>query len=165
MIPSGQNYPDGSREPKLRMTHDQSYEASAGSSINKQVHHNLLEPLYYGGCLSRIINKILSIRARHLSVKNLGRKSDFKVVYRRINVHGDIAAKCSIMYRGVGLPSLRLTFGGSPCPNELCIISELCTDLANDILHCPQWQPEGLFSPHQKLLSDPVVLDYAGYRE
>jgi hypothetical protein len=50
----------------------------------------------------------------HPTVKILGGKSDFKAAYRRVNLHGDTAAKCSIMYRELGLPCLRLTFGGYP---------------------------------------------------
>jgi hypothetical protein len=63
------------------------------------------------------------------------------------------------MYKNFGLPSLRLTFGGSPCPNEFCLISELCTDLANGILHCTDWDPEILRSPHANKLSNPRLLD------
>jgi hypothetical protein len=69
------------------------------------------------------------------SGKNFGGKSDIKAAYRRINLHGDTAEMSSIMMEDFGLPSLRLTFGGSPCPNEYCVSAELCTDLANDILH------------------------------
>jgi hypothetical protein len=151
--------PDGSKKTKFRMTHDQSFEASRGASVNKRVHREALEPLYYGGCLSRLIHYIISLRARHPNTKILGGKSDFKAAYRRVNLHGDTAAKCSIMYEEFGLPSLRLTFGGSPCPNEFCIISELCTDLANDILHCPLWNPADIKSPHSDLLPDPITLD------
>ncbi len=63
------------------------------------------------------------------------------------------------MYKEFALPSLRLTFGGSPCPNEFCVVSELCTDLANDILHCPHWDPNQDKPPHVRLLSSPRLLD------
>jgi hypothetical protein len=131
--------PDGSRKIKFRLTHDQSFEASVGLSVNSRVLHDALEPLYYGGCLSRLIHYMISLRHRHPTVKILGGKLDFKAAYRRIHLHGDTAEKCAIMYKEFALPSLRLTFGGSPCPNEFCVVSELCTGLANDILHCPHW--------------------------
>lgn len=38
-------------------------------------------------------------------------------------------------------------------------MSELCTDLANDILHCPYWDPDEVYSPHSHTLSAPVLLD------
>jgi hypothetical protein len=151
--------PDGLRERKYRMTHDQSFETININSVNRRVQRNTLTPLYYGGCLSRLIHYILSVRARHPKVKIFGGKSDFKAAYRRISLHGDTAAKCSIMYKNWGLPSLRLTFGGSPCPNEFCVVSELCTDLANDILHCPEWDQFEVFSPHTHTLPEPVELD------
>jgi hypothetical protein len=151
--------PDGSKKTKFRMTHDQSFKASVGSSVNKRVHHDSLEPLYYGGCLFRSIHYIISIHTRHPAVRILGGKSDFKAVYRRVHLHGDIAARCSIRYQDFCLPSLRLTFGGSPCPNEFCIVSKLCADLANDILHCSQWDPNELKSPHSSLLLEPYLLN------
>jgi hypothetical protein len=150
--------PDGSKLTKYRLTHDQSFEASVGASVNKRVIREDLEPLYYGGCLSRIIHYILSIRSRHPTVKILGGKSDIKSAYRRITLNGKTAVKCAIMCQDLGLLSLRLTFGGSPCPNEWCIASELCTDLANDILHCKEWNPAELHSPHAPKLPTPQYL-------
>jgi hypothetical protein len=151
--------PNGQKQVKLRLTHDQSFNASQGRSVNDRVITEKLEPLYYGGCLSRIIHYILSIRLRHPEIKILGGKSDIKAAYRRISLHGDTAERCTIMYNDLGLTSVRLTFGGSPCPNEFCLASELCTDLANDILHCDQWNPRELKSPHAEKIRDPVYLD------
>ncbi len=44
--------PDGSKKVQYRLTHDQSFEASVGMSVNKRVKSSELLPLYYGGCLS-----------------------------------------------------------------------------------------------------------------
>jgi len=150
--------PDGSKKVKFRLTHDQSFKATVGKSVNARVVRDRLEPLYYGGCLSRIVHYIISIRACHPTVRILGGKSDFKAAYRRVHLHGNTAEKCAIMYKDFSLPSLRLTFGGSPCPNEFCIVSELCTDLANDILHSKNWNHKKLKSPHTTLLSGPKLL-------
>jgi hypothetical protein len=117
-----------------------------------------LTPLFYGGCLSRIIHYIVDMRLRHPKVPILGAKSDSKAAYRRVSLHGDIAEKCAIMCGEYALPSLRLTFGGSPCPHEFCIYSELSADLANDLLHCPAWNPKKLCSPHSSTLLEPVLL-------
>jgi len=151
--------PDGSRQQKLRLTHDQSFEMVAGPSVNARVLTHELEPLYYGGCLSRVIHYMLSLRLRHPKVRILAGKCDIKAAYRRITLHGDTAAKCTIMYNGLGLVSSRLTFGGSPCPNEFCIPAEMTTDLANDILHCPAWDSRVLSSPHAEKLRPPKFLD------
>ena len=151
--------PDGTKKVKLHLTHDQSFEASCGTSVNGRVIKEKLAPLFYGGCLSRILHYIVDLRLRHPTTPILGAKSDFKAAYRRVNLHGNIAEKCAIMCNEFALPSVRLTFGGSPCPNEFCIFSELCIDLANDILHNPSWDPRDICSPHSILIQDPVILD------
>jgi hypothetical protein len=151
--------PDRSKLMKYRLTHDQSFVASVGESVNKRVIKEDLNPLYYRGCLSRLIHYISSIRSRHPNIKILGGKSDIKSAYRRITLNGQTAVKCAIMCQEFSLVSLRLTFGGSPCPNEWCIASELFTDLANDILHCEDWNPQELFSPHAPTLLPPQYLN------
>ncbi len=120
--------------------------------MNKRVNPESLNPLFYGHCLSRLTRYIVSIRLRLPTVKILGCKTDFKAAYRRITLHGDTAARCFIMFKDWDLASLRLTFGGSPCPNEFCIVSEICADIANDLMHCPDWSPEEIHSPHKSLL-------------
>ncbi len=81
-------------------------------------------------------------------MKVLISKTDFKRVNRRVTLHDDMAPRCSIINGDIALVSLRLTFGGAPCPNELCIISEICADLGNDILRSPSWNPRMLHSLH-----------------
>jgi hypothetical protein len=103
---------DGSWSIKYRLTHDQSFEASVGASVNKRVITEDLDELFYGHCLMRLIHYIVSIRLHLPSTRILGCKTDFKAAYRRISLHGDTAARCCIMYKGWGLASLRLTFGG-----------------------------------------------------
>ena len=150
---------DGSRKTKFRLTHDQSFDASICISVNGRVQKEKLNPLFYGGCLSRLIHYIVDVRLRHPDVPILGGKSDFKAAYRRVSLHGDIAEKCAIMYKDWALPSVRLTFGGSPCPTEFCPFSELCADLANDLLHCKAWEPTTLSSPNAARISEPILLD------
>jgi hypothetical protein len=62
------------------------------------------------------------------------------------------------MCQEYALPSFWLTFGGSPCPPEFCIYSELSADLANNLLHCPAWDPKVLSSPYAPKLLDPILL-------
>lgn len=151
--------PGGSRKTKFRLTHDQSFEASLGTSVNSWVIREKLNPLFYGGCLSRVIHYIVDIRLRHPTTPILGGKSDFKAAYRRVSLHGDIAEKCSIMYEKFSVPSLCLTFGGLPRLNHFCLFSELSADIANDLLHCPTWDPTILSSPHAEKLALPILFD------
>ncbi len=143
-----QAHEDGSRALKYRLTHDQSFEASIGDSVNASFEKDKLDELYYGHSLSRIIHYIVSTRIQLPTTKILLAKTDLKAAYRRITLHGDTAARCIITTGDIALFSLRLTFGGTPCPNEFCVISEMIADLANGILHCSEWNPVELHSPH-----------------
>jgi hypothetical protein len=98
--------PNGSKKIKHRLTHDQSFEASVGMSVNKRVINTDLLPLYYRGFLSRILHYIISVRRRHPNIRILGGKSDLKSAYRRVNLQGDTAAQCSIMFEDYALHSL-----------------------------------------------------------
>jgi hypothetical protein len=151
--------PDGLKKTKYRLTHDQSFETTVGSSVNGRLILDSLSPLSYSGCFSRVINNIVSLRWPHPSFPILVGKSDFKAAYRRVSLCGDTAEKCTIMFKEFILPSLWLTFGGSPCPHEFCLLSKICTDLANDILHCEAWCPDVLCSPHAARLHEPNILD------
>ncbi len=118
-----------------------------------------LPSLSYGGCFSRILHYLSSLHLQHPKLEILLGKLDFKAAYRRVSLHRGMAEKCTIMFKEFTLSSVRLTFGGSPCPHEFCIFSEICADLANDLLHCLNWDPESLASPHSTNLKEPTVLD------
>jgi hypothetical protein len=110
--------PDGSRSIKYRLTHDQSFEASVGQSVNKRVIPEALDQLFYGHCLTRLIHYIVSIRLRLPTVRILGCKTDFKAAYRRIALHGDTAARCLIMYKTGVLPASVLPLGVHLAPTN-----------------------------------------------
>jgi hypothetical protein len=116
--------------------------------VNARVIRENLDELYYGHSLYRLLHYIVSLRLNYPSTKILLAKTDLKGAYRRITLHGDTAARCIITLGDISLLSLRLTFGGSPCPNEFCVVSEIIADLANDILHSPDWDPKITHSPH-----------------
>jgi hypothetical protein len=143
-----QAYEDGTRAQKFRLTHDQSFEASVGQSVNSRVIPEQLDELYYGHCLSRILHYLVSTRKTLPSVRLYIGKTDFKGAYRRVTLNGDIAPRCIIVADEMAFMSTRLTFGGSPGPNEFCVVSELCADLGNDILHSDNWDPKAVHSPH-----------------
>jgi hypothetical protein len=150
---------DGKKITKYRLTHDQTFEASIGKSVNNRTQRNRLDPLFYGGCLSRLIHYIISLRHYLPNTKILCGKSDIKSAYRSITVNGHTAAQCTMMCEQFGLLSLRLTFGGSPCSNEWCVFGELCTDLANDLLHSTDWDHNSLQSPHYSKIPTPSYLN------
>ncbi len=46
--------------------------------------------------------------------------------------------------------TLRLTFGGAPCPYEWGVISETICDLANELIKCDDWDPLTLHASVQQ---------------
>jgi hypothetical protein len=46
-----------------------------------------------------------------------------------------------------------------PPPAQMSGAPSPCTDLANDLLNCKEWDPNTLFSPHQEKLPPPAYLD------
>jgi len=52
------------------------------------------------------------------------------------------------------LVALRMTFGGAANPSQWSDVSELATDLANDLVRDDGWDHDQLMSPHQRLLGE-----------
>ncbi len=73
-----QAHEDGSRSTKFRLTHDQSFEALTGQSVNARVIKEKLEDLFYEHSLSRLIHYIISIHLHYPNTKILLAKTDLK---------------------------------------------------------------------------------------
>jgi len=54
---------------------------------------------------------------------------------------------------------LRLAFGGSACPSEWCVASEIITDLANKILNHEHWDPFSLTAESSIFVPATALLD------
>ena len=134
---------------KDRLTHDQSFDFSPDSSVNSRVVWDDLPPVRYGQCMRRIINKAVATRRKYPNSKILASKVDYKSAYRRVHLAWQTALQtCTqLPEQEIAVLSLRLTFGGSPCPTKWNSMSEPATDLANAILRHPEWNPNELFSP------------------
>ena len=50
------------------------------------------------------------------------------------------------------LISLRMPFGGSPCPNHFCLISDIICDTINDLLSCEEWDYKQVCSEWAKII-------------
>jgi hypothetical protein len=55
--------------------------------------------------------------------------------------------------------ALRMTFGGAPNPAQWSDVSEVVTDLANDLVRRNNWDPQQFKFPHQALLSTDEAVD------
>lgn len=53
------------------------------------------------------------------------------------------------------LVSLRLLFGESLCPSDLCLILDVITDTINDLLACEEWDPRKVKSEFTEKIPDP----------
>jgi hypothetical protein len=151
--------------PSNRVTHDLSFPGKlSGLSINSRTDMELLEPCQYGHMLVRTIHYIITLRLKFPNLPIALQKIDFKSAYRRQHLNADTAVQCMssawIESKHYVFLNLRLSFGGSACPSEWCVISETITDLANRILNDKDWGPRDLFPdlihrvPESKKLSD-----------
>ena len=149
---------------KCRVTHDLSFPGeSSGESINSRVDKEILEPCMFGHSLLRIIHYIVNLRRRHPNRRIFIRKEDYKSAYRRVHTAALTAKRAAVQLTinevAYVLISLRLPFGGSPCPNEFCLVSDITTDCINDVLACPDWNPAKVQSTYTKKIPAAVMLD------
>jgi hypothetical protein len=142
---------------KDRPTHDQSFSARPeGQSINARCLMELLTPCLFGHALVRLIHFILHLRRLFPQRRIYLQKVDFKAAYRRIHLSNTMAAKCVTVVRDLAFVSLRMPFGGRPCPSLFADFSETITDLSNAIARDPSWDPRTLSSPLQRLIPETV---------
>ena len=105
--------------------------------------------MIYGWCLTRVIHYIVALRLKYPSERILIAKYDFSDAYRRIVHSGKAAAQSVIISGDVAYIALRLSFGGSPNPPSWCSLSEMVTDLSNELPSCGNWDPRTFHSPIQ----------------
>ena len=76
----------------------------------------------------------------------------FKSAYRRVHLKAATAVQSAVRLKMKGkwyiLISLRLPFGGSPCPPDFCIASDIITDTINDLLACENWNQRKVASKY-----------------
>jgi hypothetical protein len=148
---------------KLRVTHDLSFaQAVSGESLNSRVNKEELEPCMFGHTLLRLVHHIVYLRSKYPTKKIWLRKEDFKSAYRRMHLNAKTAFQTSVRVKLKGkfyiLVSLRLPFGGSPCPSDFCLISDVITDTINDLLACDDWDPREIKSDYVEKIPEPRPL-------
>ena len=112
-----------------------------------------LTPARFGRAFSQLLYHILYLR-RVKADKPIYymTKGNFKSAYRRIHLQASTAVKACTCIDGILLVALRMTFGGSPNPSLWSDVSEVVTDLANDLVQQSDWDPIRHRLPHQPLL-------------
>ena len=113
----------------------------------------------YGDALRRIIHYIHSLRFHFPGTPILIGKFEFSAAYKQMTMWGHTSEASCTCHNEISYISLRITFGGSPCPPLWCSMSEIITDLANDILASADWDPSRTHSPHCPQIPKPNILD------
>ena len=124
--------------PKNRLTNNQSMVWTAsGTSTNSRVIDERLPPCLFGHSLSRVIHSIVALRLRFPDKRILLAKADWKSAYRRCQPDvQSILQQITALDADTALIGVRLSFGGKPWPAQWSVISEMTTDLINDMLLC-----------------------------
>jgi hypothetical protein len=137
--------------PKDRLTHDQTWKWSSGTSVNSRIKKELLQACRYGFCIRRLINWTLAARQQYPNQRILSSKIDYKSAYRRgiLNFAMALQTATQLPDDDLTIITLWLTFGGAPCPFEWGIMSETICDLANELLKCEEWDPRTLHATVQ----------------
>ena len=83
------------------------------------------------------------------------------MAYRRGTLHPVTALKTTtqLLDEAAAMITLRLTFGGAPCPYEWGVLSETICDLANELLKCDDWEPADLHASVQEDIPSRQSLD------
>ncbi len=108
----------------------------------------------FGKCLLCLINWTVAVCWKYPNCKIFTKKDDNKLAYCRCHLHW-----ARIPDLKMGFMNLRLTFGGKPCPNFWCCMSEIMCDLTTAILHDNEWDPMTLFGRNQHLVPPARSLD------
>ena len=153
---------NGKPKVKRRLTQDLSFSSNPHPapprSINKRVDMTMYPEMVFGWCLPRILHFVASLRWHQPQLKILIAKYDYSDAYRRIAHSASAAPQTIAVHDGLGYLALRLTFGGSPNSPTWCMVSEMVTDLANEICQCEEWDPNTLHNPVQPVAPKPIYL-------
>jgi len=143
----------GNRIPKKRVTHDASFTAPSGLSINNSVQDELLQNCIYGHCMRRVLHEVHNMRFHNKNKKIFMSKYDMDAAYRRLHTITSHALKCVTVVGKIAYVPLRLPFGVSPGPSLYSVVSESIFDLVNDLLNDKEWDRSKLNSPYQARLA------------
>ena len=141
VVKQGSMNAKGERVEKFRLTQDLSFSLASAhdNSINGRINLQLYPEMVYGWCMPRILHLVSALREEHPGVPIFICKYDYSDAYRRVAHSPKATAQTIAVLDDVAYVSLRLTFGGSPNPPTWCAVSEMVTDLANEIAWCSAW--------------------------
>ena len=137
---------NGKKIAKKRTTHDFSREWQSGNSINNMIDEDLMDPCLFGFCLFRFLHCIHMMRLTHPHISIFISKIDLDAAFRRIHVWIHHALLAFTIIRDKAYFLSRLPFGASDAPGRHDVASNICVDLANEIMNDETWDPAELQS-------------------
>ena len=154
---------EGKFLPNNRVTHDLSFPGEiSGESVNSRVQPKFLEPCMFSYVFLRVIHYIVALRRKYPDRRIWIRKEDFKSAFRRLHLNAITAFRSAARVKLQGIwyiiISLRMPFGGSPCPSEFAVVADLVTDTINDLLEDQTWDHKSVYSPKCSKVPDPAPL-------
>ena len=130
--------------------------------MNSRVIKDDLEPCMFGHALLRIVHHIVNLRRKYPNKIIWIRKDDFKSAYRRFHLRASTAIKSAVVIKmntvKYLLISLRMLFGGSPCPSDFSLAADIITDTINDLMICREWDPKIVHSQYIRQVPEKIAL-------
>lgn len=113
----------------------------------------------YGQCLRRLLHMLHILRLAYPDKRIYICKYDLDAAYRRLHMHPDHAVRASTIVDKIGYLLLCLPFEALTGPSAYSLVSEAISDLANDLIRDPHWDPSKLQSPNSTHLHNPISFD------
>ena len=145
---------------KRRLTQDLSFPLTFPSASCQQSDRH--------GCIRRNDLRVVSVKSHTFHRRSPSRPSTASYLHHEIRLFRRLqksdsrasyaVAHSIIVFARVAYIALRLTFGGPPNPLTWCSVSEMVTDLSNEIPLCKDWDHDTLRSPDQPETPSPSCL-------
>ena len=154
---------EGNFEPKDRVTHDLSFPGIfSEKSVNSRVKMEKLEPCMFSFVFLRLVHYIVALRKKYPTTRIWIRKEDIKSAFRRLHLNAATAFQSAVRVNIDGnwyiIISLRMPFGGAPCPSEFALAADLIADTINDLLDDKTWKHKEVYSNMVHQIPDPIPL-------
>lgn len=146
----------GNPKQKYRLTQDCSRLRKSGKSINSCMDPEVESECYFGGCLNRMLIRILFLRQKHPNKAILINKYDLDSAYRRMHVRLDHALLECWQWKDLMFVNSRLPFGYEKACEVFSHVTDLVVDIAQWLQEDQSWDPSDLHSNLVKEVPDPI---------
>ena len=110
----------------------------------------------------RLVHYIVALRKKYPKIRIWIQKEDIKSAFRRLHLNAATAFQSAVRVNIDGhwyiIISLRMPFGGAPCPSEFALAADLIADTINDLLDDKNWNHEEVYSDMIHEIPNPIPL-------